>query len=1449
LELSRDLSKLEMTGDSAPDKSTSGSPPQVPPNSHEKAVPFDSFATLINAHTELLKVEISQNDSTRPHFIEQVNEFIRRGTQTGTLLYDTDQRRTAQSLLNYWVTVLYRAEATPPPDAILAYYSPREDLGFECPYVGLSPFRETDSTRFFGREQLTSNIVQRLVDKHFVVLVGLSGSGKTSALCAGVLPILKNGTLVPETKEWTYLPSFTPGSDPLSSLASLFTEDVKPEADRLLQKPEHLLELVKQPSVGDRPIVFVIDQFEEVFTWTKDDQRRDAFINALMSLKDAPIKHRVILAMRSDRINQIIRRPVLNELFRDAEVRIDPLRETSLREIIDKPAQTIGLKFQPGVVDQIIREVYAEPVPLPLLQFALLELWSNREADTITWSAINKLGDFREALAAKAESFYDSLDPEEQAVTRRIVLRMVRLSNTWEATSEPVRRDDLYQSGDDSKRVNEVLAKLLSANLVRISNIGRWLSPSSTGSSETPLELPDDQFELSHESLARTWPELGNWLRTLRESLATRQRLGLYAANWVILGRSDKGLLDNYQLHEAEKWLRSQEAKELGYDADLEGLVLKSRETINRAKLMQKLRWVGLAALILFGLGLIVVAFVAGQQHRLSQETAFRLSLQAGALRGNQLDLALLLNREAYLKDRTIAEAQNSLMRSLTYSPKLRSYLFNEKGSIKQIAFSEDGSRLSLFDSSGKVTLWRATNGYFLKDSNERELGEQLPGAKAAPDDTSLPRLSRNGKYLFYMEGTDQLVLRDLETGENLKAPTSTKKAAGSPLLFACSNDSTKLAWLTPVVAEKTSQASEAFELTVWDLAGQKRLASRSTKRLQNIGFSPDNKTLAVANPDQTITLLPIKDLGSVGRTLKDASNEVGSKKIVFSADGNNLVSINRNGELGVWSTQDQTLKGTFSRHAKRGGRRHLPQSSGEAPHSIVLSESETSQPVPSAECFAISPQGDLLVAGYEDGTVIFWNVATGEQSEYTTRLKGRVSEILFSADGNKVITAADVEGPILLWERMPSRSLDISRNWQNTRELLGGLAGKIAKITFSRDSKLIAAVNVTGGDDNGTVILWDLDQNMLTEGTSLPGVGNPQAFSDNGLLSSAASPSYHLKLFTFNESDEVVLTDLQTRAEEKRFSIKSDSLQPKNIGSHVREVAFNKNGKVLAARYQDNSVAIWDTANGQGDVILSDTGDRPGDSIIGMAIADLGDKIAIGRSGGGITVLEIKDRKVQKVQKVKAIPDDAVSSLTLIFSADGLKLASSDNKGTITIWDTVNGNQLVQRSGKDQTQSYRLAFTKDGTKLVYLTGDTLTLWNPSGSDEEILTKSLNISNFVLNPVSDSVAAIGNDGSILFWDLSKWADQFTFAPRDVASLSGGNSLTSLIYVPDGTKLVAGYSDGSIRMIVLDLDLWANRACSIANRSLTQAEQSTHDVFADHVWNFWSKPSPSKCPNQ
>src|SRR5829696_2742179 len=270
--------------------------------------PFSSIEELVARHTAL----IQSDDQSR----EKVLEFVSRGVQTGTRLENTDDRLSAQSLLNYWLTVLYRINGEGLPDAVLADYVPPTDQDFEaaqCPYVGLSPFREEDKDSFFGRDLLTESIVKRIQDEQMVVLVGPSGSGKTSVLQAGVLPTLKDGEGL-QSREWSYFPSLTPGSEPLKALAELFTEDAQNTADKLLNNPEHLVELMNNPSFGGKPAVLVIDQFEELFTICKDDQRRERFIDALLSLSGSPIKHRVILSMRSDQINQLIRRDKLKEL-------------------------------------------------------------------------------------------------------------------------------------------------------------------------------------------------------------------------------------------------------------------------------------------------------------------------------------------------------------------------------------------------------------------------------------------------------------------------------------------------------------------------------------------------------------------------------------------------------------------------------------------------------------------------------------------------------------------------------------------------------------------------------------------------------------------------------------------------------------------------------------------------------------------------------------------------------------------------------------------------------------------------------------------------------------------------------------------------------------------------------------------------------------------------------
>src|SRR6266508_2554121 len=502
---------------------------------------FPSLAALKGAHIELLERRWL-SDAT-PAFLVEIAAFVRRGSATGVLLNADDDRWTSQSMLDYWSNLLYRL-GYEPPDATLATFDPALAPELEdalCPYLGLDAFREAHHDRFFGRQRLIAELVDWLSASRFLAVVGPSGSGKSSLVLSGLLPALKAGAL-PNSQDWQYYPPLVPGSDPLANLARLTQPAgsnraawAQRQIGRLQEDPSHLTCLLDKAKSSS--VVLVVDQFEEIFTLCDDDRVRQAFIDNLLGLVQMPgSRHSVILTMRSDFESYVARLPNLQPLFGQAQLRVMPLNANELREAIEQPAERVGLKFEDGIVEALVKEILGEPAGLPLLQFTLWKLWENREHNRVTWDAYYHLGGARLALARSADAWYEALIPEEQVTAKRLLLRMIRPSEGLEVTSNRVRRDTLYRAGEAPDRIDRVLEKLIRARLVRLTE------------GDTPS---DTQVEVAHEALVRNWPKLVAWLEDERVAMRRRLHLTAAAQQWEALRRDPGTVLRGPLLDEA----------------------------------------------------------------------------------------------------------------------------------------------------------------------------------------------------------------------------------------------------------------------------------------------------------------------------------------------------------------------------------------------------------------------------------------------------------------------------------------------------------------------------------------------------------------------------------------------------------------------------------------------------------------------------------------------------------------------------------------------------------------------------------------------------------------------------------------------------------------------------------------------------------------------------------
>ena len=354
------------------------SEPSISMRTDEAPPRFPSFAALRAAHNALLKHH--RQSGNTPEILAEIETFIRRGQATGTLLDAEDHRWDSQGLLDYWSAVMYRS-GHQPPEATLDEFDPTlapELPDALCPYVGLDAFREANHALFFGRERLVKEMVSLLEKNRLLAVVGPSGSGRSSLVRAGLLPALKAGAL-PGSQEWHYYPPMVPGSTPLANLIRLIQpkdagedEMLQHHIRRFKQDPDHLSQWIGETQV---PTVLVIDQFEELFTLCDDDQVRQAFIDNLLGLiQSSEVRHVVILTMRTDLESQMARLPAFQPLFEQARVRVTPMSASELRQVIEKPAEKVGLKFEGGVIEALLRDILGEPAALPLLQFTLLEL-------------------------------------------------------------------------------------------------------------------------------------------------------------------------------------------------------------------------------------------------------------------------------------------------------------------------------------------------------------------------------------------------------------------------------------------------------------------------------------------------------------------------------------------------------------------------------------------------------------------------------------------------------------------------------------------------------------------------------------------------------------------------------------------------------------------------------------------------------------------------------------------------------------------------------------------------------------------------------------------------------------------------------------------------------------------------------------------------------------------
>jgi len=1060
------------------------------------------------------------------------------------------------------------------------------------PYPGLEPFGEDDAGVFYGREAETRELTGRLSptltqEAHrFVAVVGPSGSGKSSLVHAGLVP-----ALTIRRRRWVVLPTFVPEDRPIRSLARSLASvlpgvQMEALADQLAEDPGALvgwLEELRLARAGRlASVLLVVDQAEDLLTLASPAER-DAFLGLLRSALARERWLWVVAVLRSEFLGSFLSAGH-SDLFRQPVVVGVPGR-AALFEMIERPAAQAGLRFESGLVNQMVDDTGGGDA-LPMLAYTLQALYLRVGAGgMVTAKDYRQLGGVAGALTEQADRVAAELRDMDGVIAT--LMRFVSMDETG-----PVRR-----------RVPRAALSEAERRIVDAFIVARLLTSDAQGQGGV--------VSVAHEALFRRWPPLRQAVEAGAETLRRQAQLERWAQDWDRAGRRDAYLLTGERLEMAQRWA---DATGVQHVHPLVSELLEHSVRLDRAALARLSQAVALQAFAVMDRDPeLAVLLAAAAVEECGVTPLARRALLAAALspclrvvRGHADNLSDITWSPDGSRFATSSSDRTARVWSADSGRELLVLEGHDDG-LHSIAWSPAGNRIATCSRDLTVRVWDARRGVQLAVLSQ----EARPRAVAwSPDACSLVVVLENGvAWVWDVDGRQPVT--ELRGHEDW-----VRSAAWSP-------DGGRIA---TVSRDRTAR--------VWDAAGGRELLVLRGHRdsVQRVAWSPGGRRLATASSDRTARIWD-PDRG-VERLVMEGHEDV-VRSVAWSPDGARLLTGSDDRTARVWDPVSGVCLIVLRGHESAV---RMAAWSPAGPYVATISEDRSGRVwevddrgeplvlrghLSTVQAVGWSPEGHRVATVSRDGTARVWDAADGAELALLAGHEGTVRALAWSPEGRRLATGSQ-DRTVRIWD--PERG---------QLAMLRGHDDVVRGVAWSPEGRRVAS-----GAEDRTVRLWDVESGeQLLQLLGHTDQVRAVAWSPEGRRLASASRDRTGLVW------DVVTGDLLAELRGHEGTIRSIVWSPdgtrlataaddgtvrtwdagdgspiavlRGHDNWVRGVAWSPDGRCLATASADRTVRLWDAEQAAELAIVG----VHGEMVEAVAWAPDGRRIASGSRDGTVRV------------------------------------------------------------------------------------------------------------------------------------------------------------------------------------------------------------------------------------